>query len=297
MQKYLKILLCLLLTAGTVQAQTQKNKEYTYRYHASPNESLEQAKRNAINRAKVEALREEFGTVISGASATSLITKNNITDSKFVTLSSEGEVNGEWIADLVEPKVEAVLEGNSFFVTATVKGRIQELANNPIAFEAKILRNVPEAKYESSEFKAGDDLFVSFMAPVDGYLAIYLLDGVNAYCLLPYANASGEAFPITHGEEYILFNRKKFSAGENPQDIDEYALTADDAQQELNQLYFIFSPNKFSKNVDRFKQREDGNILPRVQTWGAFQKWIIRTRKKDREMAVQTKFVVVSPSI
>jgi len=288
-------ILATFFVASPLYAQSQKHKKHTYVYHAAPNESMEQAKRNAISRAKVEALREEFGTIISGANATSLISKNNITTSKFASLSSEGEVNGEWIGDTEEPKTEVVLDGSSFIVTATVNGKIQELTNNPIPFEAKILRNTPDSRYESSEFMAGDDLFVSFLSPVDGYLAIYLLDGENAYCLLPYANSQGGAFPITHGKEYILFSPKKYSEGENPQIIDEYTLTADGSFQELNQLYFIFSPNKFSKNVDRFKQREDGNVYPRVQTWGAFQQWIIRTRRKDKEMAVQTKYVVISP--
>ena len=86
-------------------SQKVKTVEYTYVYHPSHNESMEQAKRNAVNRAKVEALRENFGTVVSGASATSIISKNNITESRFVHLGSEGELNGEWIADIEEPKV------------------------------------------------------------------------------------------------------------------------------------------------------------------------------------------------
>ena len=63
------------------QAQNDVNVTHTYVYHASYNESREQAERNAVNCAKNEALRERFGTIVSGASASSLITKNNITKS------------------------------------------------------------------------------------------------------------------------------------------------------------------------------------------------------------------------
>ena len=145
----------------SVWGQKVKTVEYTYVYHPSHNESMEQAKRNAINRAKVEALRENFGTVVSGASASSIITKNKITESKFVHLGSEGELNGEWIADIEEPKVKTSLEGGVLYFTATVKGKAREVINNTIAFEAKILRNKPDASFESSEFTAGNSIYVN----------------------------------------------------------------------------------------------------------------------------------------
>ena len=295
MKHFLTAFSLLMTMVVSVQAQSDDTVEYTYVYHASYNESRQQAEQNAVNCAKVEALRSKYGTVLSGASATSLITKNKITESKFVYIGGEGEVNGEWIADLVEPKITTTLEETGLCVTATVKGKAREITNNPIAFEARILRNSPELAYESSEFTAGNKLYIHFTSPVDGFLTIYLLDGETAYCLLPYANTKDGIYPIVHGKEYIFFSREKYDENEDLNVIDEYALTVEDKHQDLNQLYFIFSPQKFTKAVDRFRKTDNGTIYPRMLSWANFQKWIMRTRKNDKEMSVQTKYVVINP--
>ena len=288
-------LFLLLWAAISAQAQSMRTVEYTYTYHAAHNESREQAERNAVNRAKVEALRETFGSTISGASAMSLITKNNITKSKFVSLSSEGEVNGEWIADTEKPEVQTMLAEEGFVVIATVKGKVQELQDNGIQFTAKILRNAPDVRYESSEFVAGDQIFVHFTSPVNGYLTVYLLDGENAYCLLPYMDSTTGNFRITHGEEYMLFSRKHPAKDENPREIDEYPLTADGGEQDLNQLYCIFSPKEFTKAADKFKKKDDGTLLPRTLPWEDFQKWLLSIRRKDKQMSVQTQYILIQP--
>ena len=88
MKRLITYIVFLMIFAPSIWGQKIKTVEYTYVYHPSHNESMEQAKRNAVNRAKVEALRENFGTVVSGASATSIITKNSMTESKFVHLGS-----------------------------------------------------------------------------------------------------------------------------------------------------------------------------------------------------------------
>lgn len=295
--KHILAFFLLSLTSVFVLADGDETVTYTYVYHATSNESRKQAERNAVNCAKVEALRERFGSVLSGASATSLITKNSITQSKFVSIGGEGEVNGEWIADLEEPKITTILEDGGFCVTATVKGKAREITNNPIGFEAKILRNEPNLAYESTEFTAGNKLYIHFTSPVDGFLSIYLLDfdDETAYCLLPYASDNDGMYPIIHGKEYFFFSRERFNENEKLDDIDEYALTIEDNHQDLNQFYFIFSPQEFTKAEDRFRTTDDGTIYPRYLSWTNFQKWIMRTRSKDKKMSVQTKYIVINP--
>ena len=287
---------CLLSFSVLLSAQNFKTIEKTYVYRAQRNESPEQAERNAVNCARLEGLRETFGTIVSGASATSLISKNNITDSKFVYLGSEGEVNGEWVADLEPPKVETTLEDGVLCVKATVRFKGKEIESAKVNFEAKILRNVPEVEYESSEFTAGNKIFVHFSSPVDGYLAIYLLDGETAYCLLPYRGNGLGYHKIVHGREYILFSRQRYDQDENLDEIDGYTLTTEGNHQDLNQLYFIFSPNRFYKAKERRREKKAfDKDYPRELSWTDFQKWILKQRRDDKEMSVQTKYVVISP--
>ena len=294
--RHLIILIILICFHTTAEAQKRRSVEATYTYVAAQHESLEEAKRNAVHYAKIEALRNEFGTLVSDASASTIVQKGNTTTEKFVSMSGEGELNGEWIGDREAPKVETTLDGGKIVVKATVKGYATEIGNNTIDYVAKVLRNQPSPEYESEEFVAGNDIYVSFSAPIDGYLAIYLLDSDNAYCLLPYRANKDGFFKVTHQQEYILFSQRNHAVGENPQEIDEYTVTSDKDLSDFNQIYFIFSPNMFRKPVDFNKPvEEDGLVYPRMMTWGNFQEWIIKARKRDKEMSVKVKNIEVKP--
>lgn len=296
MKRILLLTLCLCaVTISMIKAQTRKNVEATEIYVAANNESLEQAKHKAIQYAKIKALQKEFGSVVSAASASTIVQRNNVTTSKFVSMSGEGELNGEWIGDREAPKTDVRFEDGKLIVTATVKGYATEIVNNQIDYVAKVLRNVPSPEYESEEFVAGNDIYVSFSSPVDGYLAVYLLDSENAYCLLPYMSSKEGYYKVQHQKEYILFSKQKHALEENPMDIDEYTVTSDKDMSDFNQIYFIFSPNMFRKPVDYQRDDEDGTIFPRMMTWDKFQEWIIKTRKRDKEMAVKVKNIEVKP--
>ncbi len=94
-------------------------------------------------------------------------------------------------------------------VKAKVCGKAREISRAEVAFSAKILRNGTEARYESNAFRDGDDFYLLFKSPVNGFLAVYLIDDKQtAYCLLPYpGNASGKT-PVEHAKEYIFFSQK-----------------------------------------------------------------------------------------
>lgn len=283
------------ISTSIVVAQSTKTVEATYTYVASQNESPEQAKERAINLAKIKALKDKFGTIVSDASASVEVQDGDKSYSKFVSMSSEGELNGEWVGDLAAPKVEMSLVDGKIVFTATVKGTAMEIASNKIDFVAKVLRNIPSIDNESSEFVAGNGLYVSFTSPVSGYLAIYLLDSDNAYCLLPYMRNQDGFFKVNAGTEYMLFSRNKHSADEDPAEIDEYTVESDGDATDFNQIYFIFSPNKFRKAVDKHRQLSDGTLFPRELTYEEFQKWIIRLRRVDKEVAVQVRNIQVMP--
>ena len=55
---------------------------------------------------------------------------------------------------------------------------------------AKILRNGTEDRFESDNFKSGDDFYLSYQSSTKGYVAVYQIDdSKNAYCLLPYQSS------------------------------------------------------------------------------------------------------------
>ena len=244
MRNIILILFCMFYSS--LHAQQVKKVEGEYTYRAPEQVSVEQAKRTALERAKLEAMATTFGTNISQQNSTRVSNSNGKSNVDFLSISSS-DVKGEWIETIGEPQYIINYEQGMLIVTCKVKGTIREITTAAIDIKAKVLRNGTEDRFESSEFRSGDDLYLSFQSPVDGYLAVYLLDEEgNAFCLLPYRNQSDGIYKVRANTPYIFFSEKDAPLQERSL-IDEYVMTCEKAQ-EVNQIYTIFSPNPFIKS-------------------------------------------------
>lgn len=280
MKRSLLISALLILVAASF-AQKMEKVTATYTYYAPENVTLEEAKRTALDRAKLTAIADAFGTLVTQSNSTLVTNQNEQTDSRFFSLGGS-EVKGEWIETTKEPVYDIRYDGGMLVVNVEVSGRIREIANAGIDFIAKVLRNGTEEKFESSEFRSGDDMYLYFKSPVDGYLTVYLLDETTqeTFCLLPY-KASGEgAYWIEHDRSYILFSAKDEPT--NPSIVDEYTMTCN-REVEFNDIYVLFSPNSFTKaNADE----TDNEVLPRQLPYEQFHKWLVKLRKRDNQMSL-----------
>lgn len=279
--------LCLLSLFTMLCAQRTERVRAEYTYHAPENVTLEAAKRTALERAKIQAIADEFGTVVSQSNTTFVTNQNGESNTDFFSLGGS-EVKGEWIETIGEPEYAISYEQGMLVVRVTVSGRIREIVNAQIDFKAEVLCNGTDLKFARTDFKSGDDLYLYFQSPVDGYLAVYLLDDVSqmVYCLLPYKSSSEGVAPIEHDKPYIFFSAAH--AGENAHLVDEYTMTCS-RPQEHNTLYIIFSPNEFAKansnNVDE--------LLPQELSFEEFQKWLVKGRNRDKEMKVKNFAIII----
>ena len=166
-------------------------------------------------------------------------------------------------------------------VKAIVFGRIREIVSAQIDIKAEVLCNGTDLKFARTDFKNGDDLYLYFQSPIDGYLAVYLLDEVSqmVYCLLPYKSSSEAVMPIEHDKPYIFFSAKH--AGDKAHLVDEYTMTCNNSV-ERNTIYVVFSPNEFAKansnNVE--------DLLPQELSFEKFQKWLSNGRNRDKKMSL-----------
>ncbi|MBD5330146.1 MAG: DUF4384 domain-containing protein [Bacteroides sp.] len=226
--------------------------------------SVEEAKRNALERAKIQAIADEFGTVVSQSTSTVMTNQNGKTDSHFFATGGS-EVKGEWIETIGEPKYDLKFEDHFLVVTCSIKGKAREITQAKIEFIAKPLRNGTTLKYESTEFRNGDDLYLYFRSPVSGYLYVYLLDNTNkiSYTLLPYRKSNGNPLKVDANQEYIFFSRALASTYFK-NEVDEYQLTSK-SHNEVNTLYIIFS----------------NNILPQMQMKKSIQDFPIYSSYED----------------
>lgn len=276
-----------------LSAQKVKTVSGSYEYHAPKNISMEEAERIALERAKLQAIADEFGTLVSQSNFTSVSNRNGESDVDFFSLGGS-ETKGEWIETLGEPQFNRSFdeEGN-LIIRVTVKGRIREIKQAQIAIEAKVLCNGTDLKFERSDFRNGDDLYLYFKSPVDGYLNVYLLDEATktVYCLLPYRASSAAAYPIEHDRPYVFFSTKAAAAEERAV-VDEYTMTCS-RSTEQNTVYVVFSPNMFAKA----NSTVSAELLPRELSFEDFQEWLAECRTHDVKMEVWTKRIVVNKII
>lgn len=274
----LLVILMFGLFASVSFSQKVKTVEAEYTYYAPENITLEQARRTALKRAKIQAIADEFGTIISQSNATRIENKNGVSQTDFLSIDVS-EVKGEWIETLSEEMDNPVFEGGMVIIKCRVKGKAREIMTAQIDFRAKILRNGVEDKYEDCNFRSGDDLYLSFQSPVKGNLAVYLVDDDRqAFCLLPYRNQADGIYPVKANQPYLFFN-ERLAPQEERSYVDEYNMTCK-RSSEHNQIYIIFSPNHFAKAVDN----NTNESLPRQLSYKDFNQWLVKCRKHDKDM-------------
>lgn len=269
-------------------SQKVKTVDGEYTYVVPENIDLEKAKQVAVERAKIQIVADEFGTIVSQSNSTSVKNKNGKSNVDFISVGGS-EAKGEWLETIGKPILKTEVYDEQLVVKVWIKGKIREIISSNADFSVRILRNGTDDRFEDDVFKNGDDLFLSFQSSVNGYIVIYLVDNdENAFCLLPYQNQAQGNVKVNANEKYVFFSIKQASDSMR-QYTDEYTMTCSHTQ-ELNQIYVIFSQNPFVKAVDG--KRSDS--LPRTLTEGEFQKWLAKCRTRDRQMVYKRVSLVVN---
>lgn len=278
-------LLVVLLPLGVYGQKIQKVcGEYTY--YAEADESANEAKMRALEGARLQAIAAEFGTVIAQSTMQSESLSDGKERSWFSQLSSS-EVKGEWLEDVEEPVYEITYVQDMLVVKCSVCGRARETSNLAAEFDASVLRNGTEKKFSGTDFRGGDDMYLYFQAPTDGYIAVYLVDEApDAYCLLPYASDSDGQQPVEAGKEYVFFSAAK--AVTEKELVDEYTLTCSN-DVERNRLYVIYSKQPFTKAMDT----KVSETLPKQLCYEDFSRWLTRRRTRDPEMGVKVMHIEI----
>ena len=288
MYRFILILLgCCFFT--TLFAQKLRRVKGEYTYYAPENISLEEVKRIALERAMSVAIAETFGTLVTQNNSTVIVNQNGKTSSRFYSLGGS-EVKGEWIETIGTPVYQISYEQNMLVVKVSVQGNARERVNKGVDFVAKALRNGTDQKFESLDFKNGDDLYLYFQTPIDGFLTVYLHDEMTQqiYCLLPYRKSGEGSMKVKHDQSYIFFSEEKVL--DNSALVDEYILTCQ-AEKEYNTLYVIFSPNYFAKANSIGTSNEQ---LPCQLSFEEFQKWLVRIQNKDQEMKIEKISITIN---
>ena len=280
------LLICLVSFAGDI-----KHISITYEYISdNPNETPEQAERTAIQMAQQKALEEHFGLDVVGITSTMQRNRQEgqkVSSSSDVFSMRETAVRGEWIETIKQKVLDKTFEKGFWHVRVYIEGRARNHSTDKPEIQYAFINNAHD-KQNRDQYYDGDDIFLHFTSPVSGALCIYLVDTEqNAYCLLPYQSNAVGYQPIEANKDYLFFSEMV-----DP-NADEYTLNTMQSSEQ-NALYVIFSPNTFTKAVDKqagTNWRDEQ--LPRFLSYEDLMKWLARNQTRDENMVVRREVVTI----
>lgn len=283
-----KIIIKLILIISSLTSLFAKEKEVrgTYTYYIPYNVARDKAEQIAFERARIQAIADEFGTVMTQHSRIDLKSSNGTENSDFWS-SASSLVKGEWVSTIGEPTFEPFIDNGNFAIRCIVKGIAREIKSPQAELDVRLLRNGTTDAYESSTFKSGDNCYLAFTTPVKGAIAVYLEDEAgNMFCMLPYYAQSATCTQVSPGERHLFFTS-------NDGDKEKYELKTD-KEIERNIIYVIFSQNDFIKPIDK----SNGTELS-LKTLSAenFRHWLQKSRAFDQTFQVISIPITISANM
>ncbi|MBA7584117.1 hypothetical protein ES708_26070 [subsurface metagenome] len=274
------------------------------------NRSRQDVKKEAKDMATVNALERAFGSVIIQGNSTYISNVNTgektETNSVFNMIANTS-VKGE-VVEVISEKYEdvkgyKVIEGKKIEVTdilCKITVRARELTEPTIDFTTfpLVCTNI---NCKTTSFKENDDFFLYFLSPITGYLSVYLDDGKDSQCLLPYSNMPVEyesGMPVKADREYIFFSKEPEHNYFEDKDFEEDVYTLySDSKKDINRLFIIFSKTLLNKpklddNVKTGQLTEqeidEGYTMPKALKSENFQKWLNKNRSyRKNDMQVE----------
>ena len=282
----LKIILTtfILVSPSLMSAQKMKIVEGEYTYRASETIPPEEARRIALERAKLQALADEFGTIVSQTNSTRIKNIREKSDIDFFSVSGS-EVKGEWISTIGKPEFDIKIVDYMQIVYCRVRGKAREIKSSKVTFKALLLRNGDEDRYADDRFRNKDRIRLAFQAPVDGFLAVYAMDETDSVaCCLPHSDSNEGVVAIEHDKRYVFF------------DENHPFVTLTNKEKEYNTIYVLFSPHRFVKATEDYGQKvrpDKYTLLSSVSRKG-FMKWLEKVRVHDVDMVVYPFIITIT---
>ena len=259
-----------------------------YIYHIPANVSPNEARETALQRAKAQAIADEFGTLVTQSSSVTIDTSGDNSSTDFLSIGGS-ELKGKWLEDVEAPRFEYITDGSELALKVVVRGTIREIDGSRVAFDMAILRNGTTRADESDRFCSGDDMYLSFNSPTSGYAAVYLVDAEqNAYCLLPYQSQTEGIYTVKANRQYLFFH-PDYADKKEKETVDEFVLETTQPQ-ERNKIIAIFSPNRFYKAADSKTDTQ----LPRMLPYDAFKRWLTDIKKRDAELSIAERAITIT---
>jgi hypothetical protein len=275
-------------------------------------ESLTQAKERALELAKINALENAFGTLVMQGN--SIYVENKKTGEKVETnttfkMIGNTAVKGE-IIQILKTDVKETIKKEKIkrkkiettYIDCSITIEAKEITDTKIEIQTFPLNSLKIIR-PNTTFYEGDDLFVYFKSPVNGYVTIFLDDNQETQCLLPYRKMPAgfeEAMPVVADKEYIFFSDKP---EHNYFDDDFFAEDTyelvSSSEKDLNELYIIFSKQPLNKPILNEAEGKQNNLdyqgyhLPRTINSDDFKTWLIKIQQTRNDLKIAKEIISI----
>ena len=257
--------------------------------------TFEDATSLAIEKAKINAIESVFGTYVE--QQTDMTIEDGITSFNIIGTT---RVKGEWIETINEPQIKTInrKEDSKFgkqdviYIKCIIKGKVRKV--RPRAILKSEILNSPNVQSRSSDFIEGEQLYVYFKSPTEGFLSIFLEDGESVYRLLPYSNMTLENKNGVHIQgdiDYLFFSSQHNSFIKSS--VDEMIMTLSKERIEYNYIYIVFSNEKYVKpSLQKSYQTQD-KIIPASLSHYEFESWISNNKISSESFQVIKKKISI----
>jgi len=282
----------MIVCSGFANAQKIKTARGTYQVRLEDNMTREEAYRKVEDLAKVDAIINVFGQYVEQQAQ--LTVESGRSDFYIV---GNTKVKGQWIKTTdkkidEETRTEKGQNGTtqSLWITCRIEGRVKE-ATPKARIEYEVL-NCPDTKCRTATFYSGEQLYLYFRSPIDGYLNIYLDDGQSVFRLLPYSGVkNANSVKIEADREYWFFAPQKAAANEpKPDELELFTMRT----KEFNTLYLVFSEKEYFKPVlDSEVASNGGYLLPKSLSKREFEEWLAGNRADRDDFLDVERFIEI----
>lgn len=260
---------------------------------------LNEQEENLVNQAMRLALFKAYPSSISAASVKY---SENISFNQFDTKTKSvykrfmyDFANGE-IVKCLEKDCRQFMDRGEFCIecTATIKAR--GIKSSPININVESYDGTDMKLDKETDFNSGQDFYLYFKTPLNGYLAVYFDDFSVAQRLLPYYYDSihESCIQVKADTPYFLFSKdENHDMFGNPEIVDELTLSAS-SDYDLNRLYVVFSITPFDKpmldtqSTENETARTKGEPLnPKQSPNEIFMEWLQKNRLQHDDFQIR----------
>ena len=265
--------------------------------------SIGEAKKQAVELAKIDALEKAFGRVIVQGTHTYLEntkTGDRIETNSKMRMMANSMVKGDWLETQKQELKWVVREVErdkqkvqELWLLCKVEGKAREIKESKTQLAIKAGNCPTISSCETTTFKSGESFFMNFKSSSNGFLSVFMEEDGKIYRLFPYFRLEGEldnAVPVMADEPITLFS----SNSEQPEgirkaEVDEFLMHAPD-ERLFNRIYVVFAEKAFKKPI---LQKESGLKTISIEN---FQKWIGQNKSKESSFQVSPIDLVVEKS-